>query len=204
MKRNIVLFAIIIAVVAALLVATKTTRKPGASGAINQADFKGKPAPDFELTSIDGKQVKLSDYRGKAVLLNFWATWCPPCKAEMPWFVDLQKQYGNDGLQVVGVAMDDAGKEEIAKFAKDMGVNYPILLGKEGVAQKYGDVQFLPTTFFIDRQGNITDRTFGLVSRSDIESSVKRAMASQTALVSPMAPANTIANSVVPNRGGSR
>ena len=77
--------------------------------------------------------MRLSDLRGKAVLLNFWATWCGPCKIEMPWFVELQNQYGAQGLQIVGVAMDDASKEDIAKFAKDMGVNYPILLGKEAV-----------------------------------------------------------------------
>src|SRR5271156_7064427 len=91
-------------------------------------------APDFSLESLDGKTIHLSDLRGKAVLLNFWATWCGPCKIEMPWFVDLQNQYGAQGLQIVGVAMDDGSKEDIAKFAKDMGVNYPIVIGKESVA----------------------------------------------------------------------
>src|SRR4030081_3060034 len=94
---------------------------------------KSTVAPDFSLESLDGKSVRLSDLRGKAVLLNFWATWCGPCKIEMPWFVELQNQYGAQGLQVIGVAMDDASKEDIAKFAKDMGVNYPILIGKESI-----------------------------------------------------------------------
>src|SRR5690242_16222960 len=100
---------------------------------------KGKEAPDFVLKDLDGKKVKLSDYRGKAVLLNFWATWCPPCKVEMPWFVDLQKQYGNDGLVVLGVAMDDSEPGTIAKFANEMGVNYPVLLGTDKVSDDYGD-----------------------------------------------------------------
>src|SRR5271170_3960655 len=90
-------------------------------------------APDFSLEALDGKTMRLSDLRGMAVLLNFWATWCGPCKIEMPWFVELQKQYAAQGLQIVGVAMDDASKEDIGKFAKDMGVNYPILIGKESV-----------------------------------------------------------------------
>ena len=76
--------------------------------------MKGKPAPDFELKSLEGKTVRLSDYHGKAVLLNFWATYCGPCKVEMPWLVELQKQYGPEGLQIVGVAMDDASQEDIA------------------------------------------------------------------------------------------
>ena len=90
-------------------------KHPGVAGAaFNQSTI----APDFSLESLDGKTTRLSDFRGKAVLLNFWATWCGPCKIEMPWFVDLQKQYGSQGLQIVGVAMDDGSKEDIAKFAK--------------------------------------------------------------------------------------
>src|SRR5262249_25086101 len=106
----------------------------------------GQPAPNFNLQSLEGKSVQLTDFHGKAVLLNFWATWCGPCKVEMPWFVELQKQYGPEGLQVVGVAMDDASQEDIAKFAKDMGVNYPILVGKEAVGDSYGGRPCLPAT----------------------------------------------------------
>src|SRR3982751_3147390 len=113
--------------------------------------LQGQTAPDFALASLEGKTVRLSDFRGKAVLLNFWATWCEPCKVEMPWFVELQKEYGPQGFQIVGVAMDDASTEDITKFARKMGVNYPVLLGKESVGQSYGGVGVLPTTFFIDR-----------------------------------------------------
>jgi thiol-disulfide isomerase/thioredoxin len=137
---------------------------------------KSTPAPDFTLESLDGKRMKLSDLRGKAVLLNFWATWCGPCKIETPWLVELQGQYGGQGLQVVGVAMDDSGKDEIAKFAKDMGVNYPILLGKEAVGDAYGGVPALPESFFIGRDGKIVDRIIGLKGRSDIEDSIKKAL----------------------------
>lgn len=136
----------------------------------------GEAAPDFELQALDGSKLKLSDLRGKAVLLNFWATYCGPCKIEMPWFVELQKEYGPQGFQIVGVAMDDASTEDIAKFAKEMGVNYPILLGKESVGQSYGGVNVLPTTFFLDRTGKVIAREFGLQSRSVFVDHIKQAL----------------------------
>ena len=138
----------------------------------------GSAAPDFELKSLEGKNVKLSDYRGKAVLLNFWATWCAPCKIEMPWFVELNKKYQAQGLVIVGVAMDDSSEDEITKFAKEMGVNYPILLGKDAVGDAYGGVQFLPSTFYIGRDGKIVKSNFGILGESDIEDNIKLALAS--------------------------
>lgn len=140
---------------------------------------KSTPAPDFTLEKLDGGSMTLSDLRGKAVLLNFWATWCGPCKIETPWLVELQSQYASEGLQVVGVAMDDSGKDEIAKFAKDMGVNYPVLLGKEAVGDEYGGVPALPETFFIGRDGKIVDRIIGLKGRAEIEDSIRKALATQ-------------------------
>jgi peroxiredoxin len=139
------------------------------------------PAPDFSLESLDGKTTRLSDFRGKAVLLNFWATWCGPCKIEMPWFVDFQKQYQSQGLQIIGVAMDDASKEEIGKFAKDMGVNYPILIGKESVGDQYGGVPALPETFLIGRDGKLTDKIIGLKGKAEIEDAIKKALNTQSA-----------------------
>lgn len=176
LKRNAIVFAIVVIAVSLMLVfGVYMARK---SGNIPQlvGDVKGQAAPDFELVDLEGKTVKLSDYRGKAVLLNFWATWCPPCKIEMPWFVDLQQKYGPEGLVVLGVAMDDSGKDSIEKFAKEMNLNYTVLLGKESVAQIYGNVEFLPATFYIDRQGKVVDRVFGLVDRREIEENVKRSL----------------------------
>ena len=176
MKKNPLVLFFIAAIVAAMLFAgIRMARKNRASGP-GTGQLIGNIAPDFELPSLDGKKYKLSDLRGKAVLLNFWATYCGPCKIEMPWFVELQKQYGPDGFQIIGVAMDDASNEEIAKFAKEMGVNYPILLGTESVGQSYGGVSVLPTTFFLDRDGKIIAREFGLQSRSVFVDHIKSAM----------------------------
>ena len=150
-------------------------RRPG-EGASASVAFKNQMAPDFALQSLEGKTVHLTDFRGKAILLNFWATWCEPCKIEMPWFVELQKRYGPEGLQVVGIAMDDASEKEIAEFAKKMGVNYPVLIGKESVGDAYGGVPYLPLSFFIDRNGKVLSKVPGLKSRSDIEENVKKAL----------------------------
>lgn len=146
---------------------------------------KATAAPDFTLESLDGKSMRLSDLRGKAVLLNFWATWCSPCKIEMPWFVELQNEYGPQGLQIVGVAMDESSKEDIAKFAKEMGVNYPVLMGKEAVGEAYGGVPALPESFFIGRDGKIVDKIIGLRGKADIEESIKKALNTQPGSVPP-------------------
>jgi peroxiredoxin len=139
-------------------------------------DIKGEMAPDFALKSLDGKIVHLSDFHGKAVLVNFWATWCQPCKVEMPWFEDLQRQYGSQGFQVLGIAYNDSSKEQIADFAAKLGVTYPILIGADSVNQAYGGVQFWPSTFFIDREGKVVDYMHGLKSHNEIEEDIKLAL----------------------------
>ena len=175
MKRNPLILFFIAAVVAAMLFAgIRIARNNRANGSA-KGQLIGNVAPDFELPTLDGKNLKLSDFRGKAVLLNFWATYCGPCKIEMPWFVELQKEYGPQGFQIVGVANDDASTEDIAKFAKEMGINYPILIGKDSVSDSY-NISVLPTTFFLDRDGKLIAREFGLQSRSVFVDHIKKAM----------------------------
>ena len=176
MKRDPFVIVVVAVVIALMLVVGLRMARRTQQSPVSQ--IKGDVAPDFTLQSLDGKTVHLSDYRGKAVLLNFWATWCAPCKIEMPWFVELQKQYGPEGLQIVGVAMDDASPKEIADFAKEMGVNYPVLVGKEAVGDEYGGVQFLPESFYIDRNGKVLDKAFGLKGRGEIEDNIKKIVAS--------------------------
>jgi len=177
-KRNPLALVVVALVVALMLyVGFHMARRTGSTPRLAKSTI----APDFSLESLDGKNVRLSDLRGRAVLLNFWATWCGPCKIEMPWFVELQNQYGREGLQVVGVAMDDASKEDIAKFAKEMGVNYPILIGKESVGDQYGGIPALPETFFIGRDGKMVDKIIGLKGKGEIEESVKKSLNTQPA-----------------------
>jgi len=177
-KRDpVVIIVVAMVVTVMLVVGFQVARRNSGHGAPVAASMNGQAAPDFTLETLDGKTMHLSDFKGKGVLLNFWATWCQPCKIEMPWFAELQKQYGPQGLQIVGVAMDDASPKEIGEFAHDLGVNYPILVGKEEVGNAYGGVQFLPATFYIGRDGRIVDKVVGLKGRGEIEDSIKKALA---------------------------
>ncbi len=175
-KRDPVIIIVVVMVITFMLVFG--IRKSRRASPTTPATTTGmKVSPDFTLQSLDGKAVHLSDFRGKAILLNFWATWCEPCKVEMPWIVDLQKKYASKGLQVVGVAMDDASPDEISKFTQQMGVNYPVVIGKDEVADSYGGLPFLPTTFYIGRDGKIVDKVLGIKGRGEIEDDIRKALA---------------------------
>lgn len=141
--------------------------------------MQGKQAPQFSLTSLEGKKVSLADYKGRPVLVNFWATWCGPCKVEMPWFEQFRKQYAAQGFEILGLADDvDAGKDAIAKVAQKAGVTYPILLTDGKVQNAYGGLDVLPMSFYIDRNGVIVQQTAGLGSKDQIEASIKKTIAS--------------------------
>ena len=130
-------------------------------------------APDFSLRDASGAEVKLTDYKGKAVLLNFWATWCGPCKLEIPWFIDFEKKYGNEGFAVLGVSMDEDGWKAVKPYEEKIGMNYRVLLGNEATAKLYGGVESLPTTLLIDRTGKIAATHTGLVSKGTYEREIE-------------------------------
>jgi len=132
------------------------------------------PAPEFRLESLEGRAVRLSDYRGQAVLLNFWATWCAPCRVEMPWLADLSRRYRRQGLEIVGVSMDGADRARIASFVRERKIPYTILLGDEAVGAAYGGVRLLPQTFFIGRDGAVAWSISGLATKSDLELAVRQ------------------------------
>jgi len=122
----------------------------------------GKPAPEFSLKDANGQTVHLSDYRGKVVLLDFWATWCGPCKIEIPWFMEFEKQYKDRGFAVVGVSMDEDGWAAIKPYVQNMRMNYRVVLGNDAVSAAYGGLDSLPTTLLIDRQGGIASVHVGV------------------------------------------
>lgn len=130
-----------------------------------------RPAPDFTLPLIDGGQLQLSSYRGKVVLLDFWATWCVPCREETPHFVELQQKYGAQGLQIIGVSMDDS-PDPVHTFYQQFHVNYPVVMGTADVGAAYGGVLGLPIAFLIDREGRIYAKHMGATDAAVFEKDI--------------------------------
>jgi cytochrome c biogenesis protein CcmG/thiol:disulfide interchange protein DsbE len=132
-----------------------------------------KPAPMFTLQDLNGQDVSLSDFEGKVVILDFWATWCPPCKAEIPHFIELYKQYKDKGLVVIGIALDQEGIDIIKPFVQKYGIEYPVLLPDGQVAKAYGGINSIPTTFVIDSAGNVRQKYVGYRDKSVFEADIK-------------------------------
>jgi peroxiredoxin len=133
-----------------------------------------KTAPNFFLKDRNGKEARLSDYAGKVIALNFWATWCSPCKLDIGWLNDLQQRYADRGLAVIGIAMDQEGWPVVQPFLAQFGVNYRVLLGSQQTGELYGGVDVLPTVFLIDRSGRIADVHAGIINRKAFEQSLER------------------------------
>lgn len=154
----------------------------------NPNPLQGKMAPNFTLKDTSGHPVSLSDFKGKAVIVDFWATWCAPCKIEIPWLEKFKDEYGAQGLQILGISEDNLDlenkaelakeKQAIADKAKDLKINYPVLIDDANVSTPYGGVDGLPTTFFIDRTGKVVASTVGLAPRDQIEANIKKALGS--------------------------
>jgi peroxiredoxin len=131
-----------------------------------------KPAPNFSLNDADGNAVNLADYRGKVVLINFWATWCGPCEAEIPWFIEFEKKYKDQGFAVLGVSMDDDGWKSVRPYIASHKINYRIMIGSEVVSQQFGEIEALPTSFVLDREGRIASNHVGLVDKVDYQNEI--------------------------------
>ena len=134
-------------------------------------------APDFSLTDAGGKLLHLSDFRGQVVLLNFWATWCAPCKVEIPWFMEFQHTYYDAGFVVLGVAMDENGWTPVKPYLEQRRVNYRVMIGDDMIAESYGGLNALPTTLMIDRAGRIAVIHTGLIEKSTYETELATLMA---------------------------
>ncbi len=177
-KLQVIILAGSIPMVTAMIVLSACYPPHAASKQTIDSRFRGRPAPEFHLKDLSGKTVSLSDFRGKAVVLNFWATWCESCRAEMPWFVEMQKKYGPEGLTVIGIAMEeDATPEQIGDFARKMGVNYIILQGGDAIARQYGNIEFLLVTYYVNREGLLVERSLGSSEPIEVLMNVKRALA---------------------------
>jgi len=162
---------------------------PGAGTPQYVSPLNGNPAPAFSLEDVAGKKVSLSSYRGKALLINFWATWCGPCKIETPWLVELRNKYAPQGFEILGVDTeaddlkpdDKAGwaraRAAVSKFATEERVSYPMLLNGDSISTAWGGLDDLPSSFYVDRNGKVVAATVGLGSESDIESNIKKALA---------------------------
>jgi len=170
-SKRLIIYGIVALCLLGLYVAgRRTAQKP-------KPTAPGNAAPEFTVTDIDGKKLALSDYKGKVVLLDFWATWCTPCRAEIPHFVEMQQKYGPQGFQVVGISMDDDAKP-VKEFYRQFNMNYPVAVGDDKLAQSFGGVLGLPVNFIIDREGRIHAKFLGATDVSVIDKAVSDLLAS--------------------------
>ena len=142
------------------------------------SQVQAETATPWSLKDLDGKTVNLSDFKGKIVVLNFWATWCPPCRREIPDFVSLQKEYQGKGVVIIGLSVDSAQPSEVAAFVKKVGINYPIVMSSDEIAQKYGAGEGIPVTCFIAPDGTIASSQLGMVDKDYLETQVKKLLPS--------------------------
>lgn len=134
---------------------------------------KAKPAPNFKLTAYDGKVIELAKLKGKIVVVNFWATWCGPCRQEIPGFMDFHSQYKDKGVVVVGVSLDQGGWEVVKPYVERVKIDYPVVVGDEGIAEAYEIPNAIPATYIVDKKGNIAKSHIGFMTKSQLESIIK-------------------------------
>ncbi len=175
-RRPVILVGVIFLAIAvvALGVALGTERQANAGGSDS---LIGKRAPEFTLSDLSGKNVSLSSFRGKVVVLDFWATWCPPCRQEIPNFINLQNKYGKKKFTFVGVSVDQDGPSVVKSFAEKMGMNYPQLMATQQVVMNYGNIDGIPTTFVIDKKGVIRNMFVGFRPEQIFESEIQKLLA---------------------------
>ena len=147
---------------------SQPTERPPAQRTPVQHPLQGETAPDFSLERMSGETFRLSDHRGEIVVVNFWATWCPPCRKEIPGFIQLQKEFGTEGMTIVGISLDDQGFESVQPYAEEMGINYPLVVGSDRLTRKYGGVRALPTSFVVGPKGTVQYARPGFLPEAEL------------------------------------
>ncbi len=186
MKKVLLIITTVVVLIVATYFADKATRVKAkdTSGGTVKADVKsiGTPAPEVTFKDLDGKDAMLAQYKGKVVLVNFWATWCDPCRIEIPWLIEMQQKYEAKGFTVLGIAMDEEGKSAVDPFlAKErfnvngqkFPMNYPIVLGNDAVADKFGGLLGYPTSFLVSKDGKIVKKVQGLISYEELSKAIE-------------------------------
>jgi len=183
LKKSLLVIIAVVAVIAATYVADRATRQPRTSvPKVATANSAPAPAPDVTLKDLDGKDLSLAQYKGKVVLVNFWATWCEPCQVEIPWLIEIQQKYAAKGFTVLGIAMDEEGarvvtpwvqKERFDVNGSKSQMNYPIVIGNDAAADKFGGLLGYPTSLLVTRDGKIVKRITGLISYDEITKSIE-------------------------------
>jgi thiol-disulfide isomerase/thioredoxin len=189
LKKSLLVIIAVVAVIAATYLADRATRQPrkgvvsvAAGNSAGKPNAAAKPAPEITLKDLDGKDLSLSQYKGKVVLVNFWATWCEPCQVEIPWLIDIQQKYAAKGFTVLGIAMDEEGasvvnpwvsKERFDVNGAKSQMNYPIVIGNDAAADKFGGLLGYPTSVLITRDGKIVKRITGIISPEEIAKSIE-------------------------------
>jgi thiol-disulfide isomerase/thioredoxin len=184
MKKVSIIVLTVVVLIGVTIYADKATRVSGAGAGAVRMDSKasGKPEPELKLKTVDGKDFSLADYTGKVVFVNFWATWCDPCRVEIPWLIAMQNKYGPKGFTVVGIAMDEEGKSAVAPFldkerfdvnGQQLPMNYPIVLGTDEAADKFGGILGYPSSFLISRDGKIVTKFQGLKSEDELTKAIE-------------------------------
>ena len=169
MRKSVLLVVVIILVFGVYRVGWRSSR-PAKTG--SPSSVVHSAAPDFSLQDLNGQPLDLANYRGKVVLLDFWATWCTPCRGEIPHFVEFQDKYRAQGFQVIGISMDD-GPKPVREFYQELRMNYPVALGNEKVAEAYGGVLGLPVTFLIGRDGGVATKHVGEVEMPVLQQEIE-------------------------------
>jgi thiol-disulfide isomerase/thioredoxin len=183
MKKVAIIVLTVAALIGVTIYADHATRlHPRTGMTVAASSFAAKPEPDLKLKDLDGKEVSLGELQGKVVLVNFWATWCDPCREEIPWLIELQAKYGARGFTVVGVAMDDEGKSVVAPFVakerfdvngQQLLMSYPIWLGSDEAADQFGGILGYPTSFLISRDGKLVEKYQGLLNYDEVSKDIE-------------------------------